>query len=162
MNDEPTQMGRTTDALHSAALDHGMVLTPLPVGSLQTLTADMSSELEAMLSQRASSLRKCCEDVILDPGSVLSECLTTASLHRFQKEIRPILRSLFSGFRLSDVRPEVLMSWLAEIGSSASSSAQGGEKPERGATLSGSETVAFRCSCDLCRSVHGTRDGEGQ
>lgn len=43
----------------------------------------------------------------------------------------------------------------------ASSSAQGGEKPERGATLSGDETVASRCSCDLCRRVHGSRDGEG-
>ncbi|WP_395370742.1 hypothetical protein [Komagataeibacter diospyri] len=158
MNDEPTQTDRTTDALHRAALDHGMILTPLSAGSLQPLTADMSSKLEAMLSRRASSLRKCCEDAILDPGSVLSECLTTASLHRFQKEIRPILRSLFSGFRLNDVRPEVLASWLAEIGSTASSSAQGGEMPERGATLSGDETVTSRCSCDLCRRVHGSRE----
>ncbi len=42
----------------------------------------------------------------------------------------------------------------------ASSFAQGGEKPERGATLSGNETVAARCSCELCRRVHGSRDGE--
>ncbi|GCE85133.1 hypothetical protein MSKU9_3274 [Komagataeibacter diospyri] len=42
----------------------------------------------------------------------------------------------------------------------ASSSAQGGEKPERGATLSGAETVISRCSCDLCRRMHGTRDRE--
>lgn len=44
----------------------------------------------------------------------------------------------------------------------ASSSAQGGEKPERGATLSGAENVMSRCSCDLCRRMHGTRDREAR
>ncbi|WP_182356642.1 hypothetical protein [Komagataeibacter europaeus] len=59
-----------------------------------------------------------------------------------------------------DLKDKTLAGSDVSVTHKASSSAQGGEKPERGATLSGSEIVAFRCSCDLCRSVHGTRDRE--
>lgn len=155
MNDEQTQTDRTTDALHRAALDYGMILTPLSAGSLQPLTADMSSQLEAMLSQRASSLRKYCEDAILDPESVLSESLTTASLRRFQKEIQSILRGLFSGFHLSDVRPEVLMSWLAEIEASDSSSVQDGESVGELPTPPRTETVAASGDTEEAARTHG-------
>ncbi len=59
-----------------------------------------------------------------------------------------------------DLQDKTLAGSDVSVTHKASSSAQGGEKPERGATLSGAETVISSCSCDLCRRMHGTRDRE--
>lgn len=156
MSDDTSRIDRAANALHNTALNYGVILTPLSAGSLCPLSTDMSSELEAMLSRRVSSLQKICEELILDPGSAVSEYLTTASLHRFQQELQSVLHGLFQGFRLHDVRPEVLMTWLAEIQSQASSSARGGESGKEVTTPSRAETVATSGDAALQPGTHGT------
>ncbi|MFT8817989.1 MAG: hypothetical protein ABF826_08195 [Komagataeibacter saccharivorans] len=142
-----------------AALDMGVLVTPGAVPYLIAVPYNIRPRLAAKLAEATSTLRYEGSELLRSLEPELSEFLSPESLGQLRSSISEVLRSVMAGLDLRDVRPEVLMTWLAEIQSQASSSVQDGENGKEVTTPSRAETVATSGDAALQPGTHGTGEG---
>lgn len=119
-------MSESLDTLGRVAIDvHGVLLIPElgyhPV-AVDNRTLD---EWRSLLEAQAGSLHSEDSYVIHCLGYEASSFLRLEVVCQLQSSLSKFLRSLSAGLRLSDVKTEVLASWLAETSDSSSGCADG-------------------------------------
>jgi len=114
------------DQLQRAALDfHSVLITQKALAHCHSLPRDTSQQVAAKFAQLSEELlADSPEALCLELG--LSSTLTTESHRDFLTSLSQFLRCQVTNLRLSDVRTEVLASWLGLSDSSGSSSVTAG------------------------------------
>jgi len=111
------------ETLRAMALEfHDVLLTPAAAHALIPVTRKKREQLCARLIQEVSSLRSGGDLSTLCRQLEQQEFLSAETVQSLRSELSSVLLSLLARLRLSDVRPEVLASWLAETETSNSSS----------------------------------------
>ncbi|ASC05242.1 hypothetical protein S101468_00975 [Acetobacter pasteurianus subsp. pasteurianus] len=143
------------------AIDNGYIITPGQEYSLLFVGDHKLHELRKRLSERVDSLHSEDKKILLRLVSELSEFLSEESVRLLRSYAQKFLTSLLQDIRLPDVKTEVLMSWLAEIETSDSSSPKDGESVREVTTPSRTETVASDTQPVMQPCTHTRTDGEG-
>ena len=104
------------------AADLNVIITPELASGLLLLSEHKKQQVLEILHKKLNELRTEVTSLLLPLEHSLSAFLTRESLSRTFQEIALFARSPLADLRLSDVRTEVLASWLAETETSDSSS----------------------------------------
>ena len=139
----------------------GFLITPEQVRHLLLVPCNKRERLTSRLAEELSSRREAFVQAMPPLESLLSEFLRPEACRSVKSDLSSLLLSRLKGIRLLDVKTEVLMSWLAEIETSDSSSVQDGESVGEVTTPSRTETVAPDTQPVMQPCTHTRTDGEG-
>lgn len=144
MSDEKMNAGKIERFCANMVEHYGVIITPQQARALLAVPDNKTEQVAERFRREAQALRDELPDLLRALETRLSGFLRPETLDRKRSDLSLFLSALLADLRPSDVRTEVLASWLVETETSDSSSAEVGE--------STGEVPASRCSKIVLRA----------